>query len=159
MALLERNRELCGEIIDLPEVAETSKTRIAARGFADRLRTVGADLRSQPLATEKYDLIFASHVLYAFLDDLEGVAAGIHNALKPGGLFVAHHQDPDAPHPPAAREALEFMTRMSGYAGHHLARGTLEDAFGGAGFIDFCTAPAGGGRTGLLFCAKRKQNA
>ena len=154
MALLDRNPLLKGEIADLPAVVATANERIARMGYADRLRAFDCDLRSDDLPRERYDLILASHILYGFMDDLGAVVAKVHGALRPGGWFVAQHKDPDGRTPVQVSMALEFVTRMSGYATHFIPFEVLADALLGVGFRDVRSVDSGRG-TGLIVAARK----
>lgn len=155
MALLERNPQLQGTIVDLPGVVEESGKRIAERGLAHRLKTVARDLRSEPLPKDNYDLILASHVLYAFMHDLPQMIGLIRDSLKSGGWFVSQHLDPDAPIPPEQKYCREFCTRMAGYATHFIGRDLLQDALESEGFTNIKTKPSGHDQGGLIMAAQK----
>jgi SAM-dependent methyltransferase len=154
MALLDRSPGLKGEILDLPNVVPASNERIAARGYAGRLHAVEFDLRAATLETGKYDLLFASHVLYSFVEELPDKFASFYNALRPGGWLATHHLDPDGG-AEEIRAGVEFLTRMAGYHTHHIARETLQKAFESAGFEDIVFQSESGCRRGLLAAGRK----
>ncbi|MDK2957452.1 MAG: hypothetical protein PWQ57_2950 [Desulfovibrionales bacterium] len=154
MALLDQNPDLAGEILDLPHVVPASNERIAARGYAHRLRAEAFDLRATPLEADQYDLLIASHVLYGFVDELPDIFTMLHNALRPGGWLATHHLDPEG----GAREirnGVEFITRMAGYRTHHISRDQLRNAFERAGFVDVSFKSEEGCRRGLLAAGRK----
>lgn len=154
MSLLEQYPAMTGELVDLPHVAEAAGRRIKTRGLDERLTPVAIDLREKPLDADCYDLILASHVLYGFVDDLEGVARMLHASLRPGGWFVSHHLGGSGDHPDYAA-SVQFVTRISGYKSHFIAKTHLEGALREAGFTDIRTSPAGKRRRGLLVAARK----
>lgn len=155
MALLDRNPSLRGEIADLPSVAATANDRIAGLGYAHRLRAFGCDLRSDALSKDRYDLVLASHVLYGFMDDLGALLRKVHEALLPGGWFVAQHKDPDGGRSHQVSMSLEFLTRMAGYATHFIPREFLEEHLLKAGFRDIRARVAGPHDSGLIVAGRR----
>ncbi len=155
MALLDRNHQLRGEIADLPPVAAVANERIAQRGYGERLRAMACDLRTTGLPRDAYDLVLASHVLYAFQDNLEEICAMIHAALKPGGWFVAQHMNPASELAPEYTSAVEFITRMAGYKTHFIDPQVFEPCLRSAGFHAVRMGYAGKNRNGLLVAAQR----
>lgn len=155
MALLDANPDLRGEILDLPQVAAAASRRIAEAGYADRLTATACDLRVDALPVGAYDLVLASHVLYAFVDRMAETLRGVHDSLRPGGWFVAQHANPDGGLPARQVSILEFVTRMSGYATHHLRGDWLAGLLREAGFVEVRTAPTGARDAGLAVAARR----
>ncbi|MFW5735370.1 MAG: class I SAM-dependent methyltransferase [Oceanidesulfovibrio sp.] len=155
MALLDRNRELRAELVDLPHVAAECTRRIDECGYSDRMSAFGCDLRKDTLPVDAYDLALASHVLYAFMEELEQFLATVHAALRPGGWFVAQHMNPGGGVSERSRYGLQFVTRMAGYATHYIAREQLEGPLLNVGFHNIRTAPAGPGERGLIVAGQR----
>lgn len=155
MALLDRQPLLRAELADLEEVAAAANERIAERGYAERMSAFACDLRATPLPVGKYDLLLASHVLYAFMDKLEGFLSALHTALKPGGWFVAHHMDPDSQESQLVLRGREFVTRMVGYPTHLISRERLTDALRLAGFSQVRMAPSGRPASSLILAARK----
>lgn len=155
MAALDANPALSGEILDLPGVVETLGPRIAKRGYADRMRAACCDLRSDRLEPGRYDLLLASHILYGFVDQLNTLAAMMHDALKSGGWFVSHHLRPENSLPAENIAALDFVTKLAGYKSHFLDPDLLQPALEEAGFTRFRTQACGAHSAGLLLAAQK----
>ncbi|NJB69153.1 2-polyprenyl-3-methyl-5-hydroxy-6-metoxy-1,4-benzoquinol methylase [Desulfobaculum xiamenense] len=155
MALIERNPQLHGVILDLPGVVEKANERIARHELTQSLKAQVLDLRSDTLPSDSYDLVIASHILYAFMDDLAGFARQVHDSLKPGGWFVSQHMNRHSDTALQEKASLEFVTRMSGYPTHFIAREQLESAFAVAGFADIRCAFSGPGAQGLIVAGQR----
>jgi SAM-dependent methyltransferase len=153
MALMDSNTQLQGTIFDLPGVVEESGKRISERGFADRLKAVPCDLRDESLPDNQYDLVLTSHVLYAFVHDLQRVIGMIHDSLKSGGWFVSQHLDPDASVPFEQKCSREFCTRMAGYSTHFISRELLQESLRHAGFKKIITGASGHDQSGLIMAA------
>ncbi|WP_421901367.1 class I SAM-dependent methyltransferase [Maridesulfovibrio sp.] len=147
MALLDKNPTLSGEITDFPEVCEVAAKHIPLHKYQDRITLIPRDLRSEQLSKKHYDLIIASHVLYAFMDKLDEILNMIHNALNSGGWFVTQHMDKNGSLPPDYANTLEFITRMSGYDTHFIDTAELIAKLEKAGF--HCPPPASAGYNGI----------
>lgn len=77
--------------IDLAEGALDSARDRARKSGLDSIEYVKADLNTYDWPLEKYDLIIANGALH-HLSNLEGVIAGMHHSLKPGGtLFCCEY--------------------------------------------------------------------
>ncbi|BDQ33294.1 methyltransferase domain-containing protein [Pseudodesulfovibrio portus] len=155
MSLLENYPGMTGELLDLPHVAEAVGGRIEKRELGGRLKPVGMDLRLERLGADRYDLALASHVLYGFVDDLEGVARMLYESLKPGGWFVSHHLNVAGDLDPNYTAVVQFITRVSGYKSHFIGKDHLEGALLKAGFTDILSCPAGKRRKGLLMAGRK----
>ncbi|WP_461208297.1 methyltransferase family protein [Desulfocurvus sp. DL9XJH121] len=153
MGLLDLNPDLSGEILDLPGVVPGIAERIDARGYAGRLKATAHDLRARAMPPGAYDLVLASHVLYAFIDTIPERLADILAALRPGGWFVAQHLDPEGNASPRHSTVVEFVTRMAGYKTHHIHGQWLAGLLADAGFAETRTAKAG--PSGLLVAARK----
>ncbi|GAB7079390.1 methyltransferase [Megalodesulfovibrio paquesii] len=155
LALLERNPALRAELFDLPDVAAMAAARIARRGFSDRMEAIACDIRTTPLPTDRYDLVLASHVLYAFMPNLADLLQQIHAALRPGGWFVAHHLSLEGGLPQSSATVLEFTTRMAGYATHFIDPALLCLQLHEAGFSGMTIQPAGPHECGRIVAGRR----
>ncbi|EFL52796.1 Methyltransferase type 12 [Solidesulfovibrio fructosivorans JJ]] len=155
MALLDKNPRLRADLVDLPEVAEAAADRIAARGYADRMTAFSCDLRKTSLESERYDLLFVSHVLYGFMDNLADVLSMFHAALTPGGWVVSHHMSPESRVPASIVQGREFMTRMAGYSTHAIGREFLENVLREVGFDNITVASAGHHQSSLLVAGQK----
>ena len=155
MAILDRNKQLKGEIADLPHVAAAANQRIEHQGYAGRLHAFACNLDTDALPALRYDLILGSHILYRYLDDLPRLFEMLFAALKPGGWLVAQHLNPDGGLPVRYTSVVEFITRICSYKTHQIAGDTLTTALGAAGFSNFKTAPAGQHQGGLIVAAQK----
>lgn len=153
MALLDRNQDLHGEIVDLPHVVSAVRERIRQAGYNGRLNAVACDLRNDKLPQGAYDLVLASHVLYAFMESMAEQLKHIYASLRPGGWFVSQHLDPKGAAPCEYTSVVEFITRMAGYGTHHIEGGWLMEQLGKAGFADMVSDRAG--QSGLLVAARK----
>ena len=158
MALLDKNPQLRGTIIDLPKVAELAKELISEMGCAERIDTIGADIKTDVSIGEGYDLVFASHVIYEWKGHLEDVLKRINKAMVPGGVFVSNHLSMDDDEcGPMSGTMVELMTRLMGYPTHHLSEDELKSALESSGFGDFTVRPAEEGRQyqSLILAARK----
>jgi len=155
LALLELNPSLRAEIIDLPHVAVMATAHAVERGLAHRFAATGGDLRNLQLSGGLYDLVLASHILYAFMPDLGPFFAAVHAALRPGGWFVAMHLDAQAGLPATYMTTMEFITRMAGYPTHAIPRKALEEALTVAGFGAIRADAGARNGSGLLLAARK----
>ncbi len=90
MATVSRHPDLQGVLCDLPPVMEVAREEIAAAGLLDRVTTIDGDYNEVDFG-QGYDLIWASHTLY-YAKDLDAMAARVHAALNPGGVFISFHE-------------------------------------------------------------------
>lgn len=158
MRLLDLNPELTAEIADLPHVAATADKRIASRGYADRLKTLACDLRTSSLGKNKYDLVLASHILYAFIDNLKDLLAKIYESLRPDGWFVSHHLNEDGNFRPQYLGGLQFVTNLSGYKTHTMNMEKLEKALTNTGFKGIKVKQVGRNNTRLIIAGQKQTN-
>ncbi|KAF5438139.1 putative O-methyltransferase YrrM [Candidatus Methanophagaceae archaeon] len=143
MALLDKNPQLNGTVLDLPKVAELAKEIISEMGYSERINTIGADLETDDPIGDRYDLVFASHVIYEWKGHLEDNLKRINKAMVPGGIFVSNHLSIDDDEcGPMSGTMVELMTRLMGYPTHHLSEGELKQALEASGFGDFTARPA-----------------
>ncbi len=143
MALLDKNPQLRGTILDLPKVAELAKELILEMGYAERIDTIGADIKTDISIGEAYDLVFASHVIYEWKGHLDDILKRINKAMVPGGVFVSNHLSMDDDEcGPMSGTMVELMTRLMGYPTHHLSEDELKKALETSGFGDFTVRPA-----------------
>ncbi len=154
MELVDRNPGLTSTILDLAHVVEAARERCKAEGYGDRIQCRPFDLREDELDLEAYDLVFTSHVLYASGENLEEVLVKVRDGLKPGGCFASHHftVTHGADH---YCTAVEFITRLSGYATHFLDKKKLEAAMTRAGFSNLTHAFTGPDKRSLLVVGRK----
>lgn len=157
LALLDANPELRAEVYDLPEVARQARAREAVRGRGDRLTFVGLDLGREGPPPGRYDLVLASHVLYAFAADLEPVLGRIFTALRPAGWFVSHHRRPDGGGCGAdlPAKAMACSTRLAGYPACGLDPWALAETLRRVGFAPEVRLGGCQGGRGALLAARR----
>jgi len=147
MALLDKNPQLRGTIVDLPKVAELAKDLVVEMGYGDRIDTIGADLETNNPIGEGYDLVLASHVLYIWKGHLEDIFEKINKAMVPGGVFVSNHLSMAGDEcGPVSEMMVELMTQLGGYPTHHLSEAELKKALERCGFGNFTVRPAEEGR-------------
>ena len=156
MELVDRNPDLTSTILDLPHVVEAARNRCAAKGYGERIQCRGFDLRKDGLDKDAYDLVFASHVLYSNEKNLDEVLARVHASLKPGGCFASHHFITRDGRSERYCTAVEFVTRLSGYATHFLNKKKLESALTNSGFADFSHTQTGSEQRSLLLVARKQ---
>ena len=129
MALVDENPGLTSEIVDLPGLIPAIETLCEEAGYRDRISAVACDLRTETLLKEAYDLVFASHVLHVFADDLKPVIEKIAAALKPGGQLVFQGLNPEAGGNSDRKAIRELVTRLMGHATHFIRQEKLEAVF------------------------------
>ena len=93
MAVVARHPSMTGVLCDLPPVMEVAREEIAAAGMEDRMTAIPGDYNEVDFGSG-YDLVWASHTLY-YARDLAALAARIHDALNPGGVFASFHEGLD----------------------------------------------------------------
>jgi predicted O-methyltransferase YrrM len=158
MAMLDRNPQLQGTICDLPEVVELAKEVISEMGYSDRIDTIGCDLETDGSIGKEYDLVFISHVIYAWKGHLGDVFERINKAMIPGGVFVSNHMAMDNDCcGPVSCTMMELMTRLGSYPTHHLSEKELTETLAACGFGNFTVRPAEEGRQyrSLILAARK----
>lgn len=88
IAILTQHPTMRGVVFDQPAVVKMAEAFVAEYGMQDRISLIGGDYTSDPLG-EDYDLILASATLNFAGDELGTMMRKIHQALKPGGVFVS----------------------------------------------------------------------
>ncbi len=156
MELLEQNSDLTSTILDLPHVTGPAMQRCSRLGYADRISCKPFDLRNDELPAEAYDFVFASHILYACVNDFEKTFGNIHRSIKPGGCFASHHLSPEGGASPLYRTNVELITRLMGYETHFLSRQDLEKSLTAAGFGGFTHIFTGCDGQTLLLVARKQ---
>jgi hypothetical protein len=136
-------------VLELPTVAELSRTLVLERGFADRVAVRVGDM-FEPLPSG-FDLHFYSHVLHDWdAASIERLAANSFATLPPGGWLVDHdvHINDTKTGPLAAAAFSIWMmhvTRGKCWSGPELAR-----IFTGVGFTDVEDRPTIAGCSAIL---------
>ena len=157
MGVLEQFPNMQGTIFDLPHVVEEAQKRVDKAGFTGRITTQSLDLRTAPLPTKQFDLIFTSHVLYAVKQDLPKALANIANSLKPNGWFVSHHY---AGRNTQGKEritaSIELLTRLCGYPAHFIEKEELTDTLAPLEFDNFQFQSVSQLGLGLIVAAQKK---
>jgi len=157
MAILDRNPALQGKIYDLPHVIPHTQNRCNEAGFESRITTCALDLGANALPPNEYDLIFTSHLLYAFKHQLADALQKIANSLKPNGWFVSHHNagqhDSDNE---IGKSSLELITRLSGYASHFIEEHELIPILHELGFHNIQMHRTSNASLGLILAAQKK---
>lgn len=138
MSILSRNPEMKGIILDLPHVVKISEERCSRMGYGERVEGVALDMREDELPLKNFDLLFASHVLYACQENIQPLLHKIANSLRPGGWLASHHYARTGS--ALSREtiaSLEVITKLSGYFSHFIEPEFLEQELAACGFGNF----------------------
>ncbi len=135
MSLLEENPNLTGLVVDLPKVVDESRKLSEQMGYGDRIGFKALDLGGVDNVGEEFDLVFASHILYGWKDNWDGIMPKIAAAVRSGGFFVSNHShyQREKPHS-VASSVMELSTRLAGYPSHHIGRDELTEVLGRYGF-------------------------
>lgn len=138
MSILDRNPQMNGVILDLPDVVEFSMKRCAKMGYDKRIEGVGLDMREDELPLREFDLVFASHILYACQENMQPLLQKVYNSMRPGGWFAAHHHArTGSGMSPETIASLEVITKLSGYFSHFIEPEFLEEELAACGFGNF----------------------
>ncbi|NDV21417.1 methyltransferase [Desulfovibrio sp. JC022] len=138
MSVLARNPQLEGVVLDLPHVAPLAEQRCRDNGFDKRVRGMAVDMREEELPLLDFDLIFASHVLYACRGNLTPVLKKIAKSIRPGGWFCAnHYAKTGSPMSTQTIASLEVITTFAGYFSHFIEPDVLEKELAECGFGNF----------------------
>ncbi|WP_421900890.1 methyltransferase [Maridesulfovibrio sp.] len=156
MSVLTRNPQLDGVILDLPHVAPLAEQRCRDYGFGERVRGVPVDMRDEELPLLDFDLIFASHVLYACRGNLKPVLEKVAKSLRPGGWFCAnHYAKTGSPMSTQTIASLEVITTFAGYFSHFIEPDVLEKDLKECGFGNFRRTWSDSTKGILLFSAQK----
>lgn len=138
MSVLDRNPQMNGVILDLPAVVPLSEKRCQENGYGERVRGVGVDMLKEELPLLDFDLLFASHILYACRGEIKPVLEKIAKAIKPGGWFCANHYvKNESPLSAQTIASFEVVTTFAGYFSHFLEPDILEKELAECGFGNF----------------------
>lgn len=136
MALLDANPGLTATVCDLPHVTGPAAEIHKKYGYSERMTVQDLNLNTDaPEGT--YDIVFASHILYAWSGRLIEVIRRLAQPLKPGGWLVLNHMAPTEGRPNLINALMNFHASLSGYPAHVLDSDELESATGECGL----TAP------------------
>ena len=138
MSLLDLNQKMDGVILDLPHVAPLSEKRCREKGYGERVSAFGLDMREDELPKMDFDLIFASHVLYACRGNLKPLLQNIAKSIRVGGWFCAnHYAKTGSPMSAQTIASLEVITTFAGYFSHFIEPDKLEAELRDCGFGNF----------------------
>jgi SAM-dependent methyltransferase len=88
IAFCRRFPHLRATVLDLPAVAAVTQTLLAQSDLSERIRTVGADYRQDPLPPA-HDVVLLCNVLHQEDEEqAQGLLAKAHAALRPNGRAV-----------------------------------------------------------------------
>jgi len=90
-ALVRQYPGLHATVFDWPPTAAVAGQLAADAGLQERIAILGGDL-SQDTFGEGYDVIWCSSVLH-FVPDCLDLLRRVHDALRPGGLFISAHAE------------------------------------------------------------------
>ncbi len=140
MALIDRNKNLTSEIIDLPGNKDTIEEYIYSKGYKNKISATGLDLNNLEELKKTYDLALTSNVLYGWKQDLKVIFKKINKILNPGGIFVSNHfLFDDNTYKNVSASFHELVTKMCGYPSHFLSKEELVEALEKSGFGNFNT--------------------
>ncbi|NDV25187.1 methyltransferase [Desulfovibrio sp. JC010] len=138
MSLLARNPKMDGMILDLPHVVPLAEERCREKGYGGRISAVGLDMREDELPQKDFDLIFASHVLYACQGNMKPLLEKIARSIRSGGWFCAnHYAKTGSPMSTQTIASLEVITTFAGYFSHFIEPDVLESELRDCGFGNF----------------------
>ncbi|CCO23657.1 methyltransferase [Maridesulfovibrio hydrothermalis] len=156
MAVLEKNENMHGTVYDLPHVVLQAQKRCNMLGFGDRITMQPLDFREERLPAAQFDLIFTSHVLYAFKDDLSKALAKIAEGLKPGGWFVSsHYSGRNEKGNEMTKASLELLTRLCGYSSHFIEKEELINILESLDFEEIRCRPVHENGLGLMIAGRK----
>ncbi|MCT4535212.1 methyltransferase dimerization domain-containing protein [Halodesulfovibrio sp.] len=157
MAVLDQNKNMNAMLFDLPPVAAQAQKRCDEAGYADRLTTYGIDFKKDRLPAEQFDLVFTSHVLYAFKNMLPETLGKISDGLHSGGWFVSHHYTGrEEQGQEKMKASLEVLTRLSGHPSHFIEKDELVGLLESLNFTDIRCQPVANDGTGLMVAARKQ---
>ena len=137
MGMIDNIEGLVSTVCDFPEVTKAAARLYAEKGYEGKILTKPVDLRSDDSIGNGYDLAFASHILYGWVDDMRDLLVRVRESLTPGGWFVTNHMaEPAEPQWSAEAAFQELLAVVAGYPTHHLGEKFVVDAFKAAGFTD-----------------------
>lgn len=90
IALCQLKPDLEGFVFDQEPVTEFAQKNILKAGLENRVRTVKGDLATDELPPN-CDIVFISHLLYKFRDELPAIIEKMARALNSGGIIVSNH--------------------------------------------------------------------
>jgi hypothetical protein len=114
--ILAAHEHLTATLLDLPEVAELARERLAGGPLSGRLEPLGADVFTDPLP-EGHDAIIVADFLHLFGPQRNAeLLARLREVIAPGGrlLLVDWWRDPVETHPSARFGAGEFLMISGG---------------------------------------------
>ncbi|MEU6206749.1 methyltransferase [Micromonospora musae] len=114
--LLSAYPQLTAVLLDLPEVVEVAREKLAGDAFADRLDLVGADVFADPLPGG-HDALIVANFLHLFPPERNTeLLTRLRNAVAPNGrlLLVDWWRDASAPHPATRLGGGEFLMISGG---------------------------------------------
>ncbi|WP_419780635.1 methyltransferase [Maridesulfovibrio sp.] len=156
MSLLARNPQMDGIILDLPHVVPLAEDRCREMGYGERVSAIGLDMRKDELPQKDFDLIFASHVLYACQGNLKPILQKMAKSLRPGGWFCAnHYAKTGSPMSTQTIASLEVITTFAGYFSHFIEPDVLEAELRECGFGNFRRAWSDSSKGIMLVSAQK----
>lgn len=116
-AILSKHPEVTGTLLELPDVAEIARGRLAGDPAASRIEVLGADLFTDPLPSG-HDAVLLADVLHLFAPDANhDLLRRLREVTPDGGrlLIVEWYTGPD-PHPFTTVLSAEWLTMSGGSA-------------------------------------------
>ncbi len=157
MALIDRNKNLTAEIIDLPGNKDVIEEYVELKGYQNKISAIGLDLNNLEELEKTYGLALASNVLYPWKEDLSVIFKKINKILNPGGIFISNHfLLDDNTYYNVSAAFHELITKMCGYPSHFLSKEELIEALEKSGFDNFNTKVYEYGSMSCLLLSARK---
>jgi SAM-dependent methyltransferase len=149
-AVVDRHPSARAAVVERPPVDAAARSLLQARGYADRIGVVTADMFRDALPGG-FDLHLYSHVLHDWdAPRVEHLLAASFAALPPGGWLVDYdtHVDADKRGPLPVAEYSVLLVHST--AGKCWSVGELGALAGHVGFADVAHRPAAGDRSALI---------
>jgi len=109
VAIVSSHPTLNGVVFEQPPVAEVARGFIQAYDAQDRVDIMEGDYAEDSIGSG-YDLVFASATLNFVKDRLDEIVKKVHDALKPGGLFLTHQDGFTHERSRPVQHAVEFLS-------------------------------------------------
>jgi O-methyltransferase domain len=150
-SIVERDPGIRGTLLDLPEVAEVARTRLAERGLGQRVTVLGGDFHDT--LPPDGDVYVLKHVLHNWTDEqVVDILGRIREAMPPTSrvLIIDNIIDEDASTDTLFVDLLMLVL----VGGGDRSRAAFTDLVERAGLTVTRSGPAGRGALGYLECRR-----
>ena len=87
--LCKKHPSMMSTILELPGAIDRASQIVAQQGLGDRVKHLAGNALTDELGEAQWDVVFISNVVHHFtVDENERLAAKVHRALKPGGIYA-----------------------------------------------------------------------